>query len=117
MTTTCCTPCGSCGSLLPQRTDGTTKGRIDMASLEELSLEVLDLLIKEGGSITAPWGQCLTKIASAVFGRDIAVGDAEYKRTSLAVIYLEEADLVEVDRAYERSARKANIIISVRAVR
>lgn len=84
-------------------------------SLEDVALDVLDVLIGAGGTWTAPEGQVLTTLAQEVVD-DGRVGEPGYKRVSMAVLYLEHAELVTVERRDVPESRKANVILSISVV-
>lgn len=75
---------------------------------------VLDTLLTNDGTWTAPFGRVLTSLATRVFGVDVAVGDPEYHAVSRAVIQLEELDLIVVTRVYGRDRYRANVLQSIR---
>lgn len=83
-------------------------------NLETNALAVIDVLAEEGDYFTAPYGQVLITLTRRIYGEDKKIGDPEYKAISLAVLYLEEADFVVVDRAHRDEAQKANIVLSIR---
>lgn len=83
-------------------------------NLESNSLAVLDVLTAEGDYFTAEYGQVLVSLTRRIYGEDKKVGDPEYKAISMAVLYLEQAELVTVDRAHRDEAQKANVVLSIR---
>jgi hypothetical protein len=56
---------------------------------------------------------CLLSLARRVFGDDTEMGSQHYQLTSLAVLRLEAAGLVTVERRYRDEAQKANIIDAI----
>lgn len=81
---------------------------------EETQLKVLDVLLStDDGVWRGDWKNVLPSLAIAVYGEDAIVGSPEYKRVSLAVLALEQAELVAVERAYEARSSKANIITKI----
>jgi hypothetical protein len=84
---------------------------------EEDMLGVIDVLLDAGGSITSAdvgFGEVLYEITRQVFAMEGSVaGTSEYKRTSLAILALEEMGLVEVDRERKKRAEKANTLMGV----
>lgn len=83
-------------------------------NLETNALAIIDVLAEGGDFLTAEWGQVLITLTRRIYGEDKKVGDPEYKAISLAVLYLEEADLVHVARANRDESQKANIVLSIR---
>lgn len=83
-------------------------------NIETTALAIIDVLTEEGDYFTAPWGQVLVGIARRIYGDHIKVGDPEYKAVSIAVLYLEAADFVTVERANRDESQKANVVLSVR---
>lgn len=86
-----------------------------ISKIEQTQLDILDVLIEEGGYWTAGDGQVLVALAQAVYpDTDVRVGSPEYHRVSLAVLRLEEHGMVTVDRRFRDQAEKANIIEGIR---
>ena len=83
-------------------------------NLETNALAVIDVLAQAGDIFTADYGQVLVELTRAIYGEDKKVGDPEYKAISMAVLYLEQADLVTVERAHRDESQKANIVLSIR---
>lgn len=83
-------------------------------NLETNALAIIDALAEEGDYFTAPYGRVLVGLAQRIYGDHVRTGDPEYKAISLAVLYLEAADLVVVDRALRDEAHQANVILSLR---
>jgi hypothetical protein len=78
--------------------------------LDDWQLLIIDVLLAHGGVWTAGEAEVLVSLAGAVSGQPEKVGTAAYKRTSLAVLALERAELIIVERRYEDVPRQANII-------
>lgn len=86
-----------------------------ISKIEQAQLDVLDFLIEEGGYWTGPDGEVLLSLAAAVCENDIVDSQSSaYKRISLAVLRLEQAGLVTVERRYHDQAERANIIEAIR---
>lgn len=81
-----------------------------MSKLDDWQLRILDVLLASDGMWDAGEAEVLVTLASAVSGEPEKVGTAAYKRTSLAVLALEQAELVYVERRKQREARQANVI-------
>jgi hypothetical protein len=84
------------------------------SNLEMNALAIIDVLAEEGDYFTAPYGQVLVSLTRRIYGDDKKVGDPEYKAISLALLYLEQADFVRIDRAHRDESQKANVILSIR---
>lgn len=86
-----------------------------ISKIEQAQLDVLDLLIEEGGYWTGPDGEVLLTLAAAVYAHEVVDSQSSsYKRVSLAVLRLEQAGLVTVERRYHDEAERANIIEAIR---
>jgi hypothetical protein len=83
-------------------------------NLETNALAIIDVLAEEGDFFTADYGQVLVTLTRRIYGEDKKVGDPEYKAISLAVLYLEQAELITVDRAHRDESQKANVVLSLR---
>jgi hypothetical protein len=85
-----------------------------MSKIEEAMDAVLDTLIEADGVWTAPWGQVLSTLASAIHDEDVPTSGTLYQQTSAAVLRLETIELVVVDRAYHNDPAKANVVTRIR---
>ena len=81
-----------------------------MTRIEEMQLEIIELLIDNGGYWTGGDAEVLVSLASALTGTEQKVGSNAYKRTSLAILMLERIGFVQVERRYTDEAQRANVI-------
>ena len=77
-----------------------------MNKIDQVALDIIDAIGAEGGEFARDPGQVLLDL-SAVTGH-------EYKSVSLAVLYLERMDMVEVDRYDAPEAHRANRLVRIR---
>lgn len=86
-----------------------------ITKIEQMQLDVLDFLIEEGGYWSGPDGEVLLSLAGAICEDEVVTSQSSsYKRVSLAVLRLEQAGLVGVERRYHDEAERANIIEAIR---
>lgn len=71
-------------------------------------LEVLTNL--EDGRFRRIPGRVITELATLIVGYSVQVGDAEYHACSQAILFLEELELVRVERLYSRNKGRANLL-------
>jgi hypothetical protein len=84
-----------------------------VSKIEQAQLDVLDAILDAGGVWTGPDEECLLSLAQEIYGEDTLMGSNEYRRISLAVLRLEAAELVTVNRRYHDEAVQANVLESI----
>lgn len=76
------------------------------------AVEVLDVLLEEKVWLAEP-GQTLVSLATRTFGYPCCYGSREYHSVSRAVLMLEKADFVKVDRAHRDEPGRANTVLGI----
>lgn len=79
-----------------------------MTKIDQVALDVIDAILAEDGTFTREAGQVLHGLADST-GHD-------YKAISLAVLYLEQAGFVSVDRQDHPEAHRANRLVGIRLI-
>lgn len=72
------------------------------------------LEVLEEGPHTGKYKQVLRTLACRVYEREIETSSPEYFATSAAMRWLEDADLIVVQREYHHSRYQGNVIQSIR---
>lgn len=90
-----------------------TAGMTNTTKIEQCQLDILDILLAEGGVWTGPDGHVLESLAQRVFGSEAVIGTNAYQMTSMAVLRLEAHGMVTVRRRYRDEHAKANVIESI----
>ena len=85
-----------------------------MSVVDQAAESIIDFLMeREGQTLKTFPGQLITTLATHCLGTEIQVGDVEYHLFSRAILFLEDLDLVKVDRLHHHRHARANMLVSI----